>query len=110
MKLFYPLRKLGYSDRLFGSIRNALKNGVTSWLLARGALAALKFVLLEGISLDGIVPVSAAEKPASADLDPAAIRAMLKKIWENDPADEYREDCIRLIVQTAAKEKEGRRD
>jgi len=107
-----PLRKLGYSDRLFGSIREALKNGITPLLLAQGALAALEFIMLErivpnGISFDRMDPASAGANPAAVDLDEAAIRALLEKIWKNDPGDEYREDCIRLVVQAAAKAKGG---
>ncbi len=112
-----PLRKLGYSDRLFGSMREALKNGITPRLLAQGALAALEFVMLEGISLSGtdsasaeVGVVSAGPTPTSTDLDDASVRALLERIWENDPADEHREDCIRLIVQVAAKVKGGRSD
>ncbi len=112
-----PLRKLGYSDRLFGSMREALKNGITPRLLAQGALAALEFVMLEGISLSGtdsasaeVGVVSAGPTPTSTDLDDASVRALLERIWVNDPADEHREDCIRLIVQVAAKVKGGRSD
>jgi mannitol-1-phosphate 5-dehydrogenase len=93
-----PVRKLGYSDRLFGIMREALRNKITPWLLAQGALAALKFIILEGISVNTAIP----ETPA--DLDDRSIRALLEAIWEDDRTDEYREDCIRLIVQVAAEQ------
>ena len=66
--------------------------------------------MLEGIVSDGMDPTSAGAKPAAADLNPAAIRALLENIWQHDPADEYREDCIRLVVQGAAKAKGGCRE
>ncbi len=92
-----PLRKLGYDDRLFGAMRQALRYGVTPRCVARGVLAALRFVVLEGISRDLV------------GRDGGAIRTFLEKLWEKDPVDEYREDCIRLVIDESARGESGHR-
>ena len=43
-----PLRKLGYSDRLFGAMRLCLSQGVQPVCLAAGALAGLAAVRADG--------------------------------------------------------------
>ena len=83
-----PIRKLGYQDRLVGALRLALSQGIRPTELASGVLAALRFVIEEGIDLGMELPV---------ELDEMALETMLSWIWRNEKTDRYRKTCIDLI-------------
>ncbi|MBE3064169.1 MAG: hypothetical protein IMZ69_04035 [Spirochaetes bacterium] len=88
-----PQRKLGYGDRLFGTMREALKQGIEPRIMARGAAAAVSYAMGEG-----------AEKRMASDL--AAAREFLLGLWASEPTDEHREECLRL-VHDAMRKSEG---
>ena len=85
-----PRRKLGYGDRLFGTMREALRQGITPAIMARGAAAAVRFAMRE-------------EEGASAAEDPAAARRWLLDLWAGEKTtDEYRDECLRLVQAALA--------
>ncbi|HUV06282.1 MAG TPA: hypothetical protein VMX75_01055 [Spirochaetia bacterium] len=88
-----PVRKLGYGDRLVGTMREALKQGITPRRLALGAFAALEFIIKEKVSLGVPIP----EKPQ--DLDERGVRRMLHAIWAGEEMDGYRDTCLDLVAE-----------
>ena len=88
-----PQRKLGYGDRLFGTMREALKQGIEPRIMARGAAAAVSYAMGEGAGTR-IAP------------DLAAAREFLLGLWASEPTDEHREECLRL-VHDAMRKSEG---
>jgi mannitol-1-phosphate 5-dehydrogenase len=89
-----PVRKLGFSDRLFGAMREALKQGIQPYRLAQGALAGLKFIAAEDVDLG--IP------PSGEEIDETAIGTMLEAIWKNDTMDRYKEKCIELVLSISS--------
>ena len=79
-----PLRKLGYGDRLFGTMRVALEQGIRPERLALGAAAALRWAAARGAL------------PAGA---PADVAGRLAAVWRDEPADAHREECLRLAAE-----------
>lgn len=88
-----PVRKLGYSDRLIGAMREALRRDVRPEVLSRGAFAAL--VYLVDRQLESGIP-----KPADRrGLDDGAVEEMLEAIWRDQEKDRYRAECAALVQQ-----------
>lgn len=85
-----PKRKLGYGDRLFGTMREALKQGIVPRIMARGAAAAVTHAMAEQ-----------AGKGIAAD--PAAARELLIGLWASERTDEHRDECIRLVQEAMGK-------
>ncbi len=83
-----PLRKLGYGDRLFGTMRVALGQGVRPARMALGAAAALRYAVAQGA-----LPVGTE----------AGLPRILEAIWSNEETDEYREECLRLVAEADAR-------
>jgi mannitol-1-phosphate 5-dehydrogenase len=84
-----PLRKLGYGDRLLGAMREALRQGIEPRRLALGAAAALRYAAGRGLLPGG----------GGAGEGAGAIPDLLAGIWREEPADEWRERCIRLVAE-----------
>ncbi len=80
-----PRRKLGYGDRFFGTMREALRQGIRPSLLARGAAAALTHAMRE--------------ESAVRAVDPVAAREWLLALWSAEKTDELREECLRLVLE-----------
>jgi mannitol-1-phosphate 5-dehydrogenase len=80
-----PRRKLGYGDRLFGTMREALAQGITPSIMAQGAAAAVRYALQ-------------AEVGAAAVADPAAARRWLLDLWAAEKTDAHRERCLELVL------------
>lgn len=89
-----PLRKLGYSDRMFGALRLCLANGVNPESLAAGAVAGLETLAL------------GAECPQSADfqalrqkrqLEEDAFERMLRGLWGDSCAPSEGETIFKLL-------------
>ena len=74
-----PARKLGWDDRLFGTMRLSLEAGITPVGMALGAAAATEFAL----SLEP----SAGESP----------RAYLGRLWGKSAGGPLRETCLGLV-------------
>ena len=83
-----PLRKLGYGDRLFGTMRVALEQGIRPARLALGAAAALRYAAVRGAL------------PAGT---PADVPGRLAAVWGDEAADGHREACVRLVVEADGK-------
>ncbi len=84
-----PIRKLGWNDRLFGTMRVALENGVEPRAMALGAAAAI---------------ANARETEAGSPTP----REMLASIWGSEAAGEQREICIQLVLEAMEKLPEWR--
>jgi hypothetical protein len=90
-----PIRKLGYSDRLFGAMREALKQGIRPDILSLGAAAGLKFIVSEGIEVG--LPSGKAKPGDAGGPDQGSVRTMLDAIWKDAVFDEHREECVSLV-------------
>lgn len=89
-----PKRKLAYGDRLIGTMREALAQGICPRLMARGAAAALRYMVASGMDLEGLdLPANAAH------IDDDVITAMLNAIWAHDKTDTYRDPIVRLVCE-----------
>jgi mannitol-1-phosphate 5-dehydrogenase len=87
-----PVRKLGWDDRIYGTMRLALRHGIEPANMARGAAAAVVSLLRQRDSLKESLPL-----PRGADdLDRAALERVLRAIWRG-PSDP---DAARLIDLT----------
>jgi mannitol-1-phosphate 5-dehydrogenase len=108
-----PRRKLGYGDRLFGTMREALRQGIRPLTMARGAAAAVTYAIHEEMRLGRREEMRLGRreemrlgrheesgKPA-ADR-PAAPRQWLLDLWAAEKADEYREECLRMVLESLA--------
>jgi len=74
-----PARKLGWDDRLFGTMRRALEAGIEPAGLALGAAAAVEH--------------ARAQEAAS----PESARSWLGRLWGEAAQGGLREDCLRLV-------------
>jgi len=83
-----PKRKLGYGDRLFGTMRAALAHGVQPRIMARGAAAAVRYALEQE-------PGGSPARKPGAD----TVRAYLAALWQNEPVDEHRGRCLELVLE-----------
>lgn len=97
-----PKRKLGWSDRLFGTMRAALESGIVPAAMALGAAAATVYSLqLEGAGT-GIGPAISAGPagvggPAASRADAAAARDHLLALWGSEATGSAREACLTLV-------------
>lgn len=73
-----PVRKLGYEDRLFGTMRLALSEGIRPTNLARGAAAAVLSLLAQWEALG--VAVAQLPRPATP-LSRDALDPLLRSLW-----------------------------
>jgi mannitol-1-phosphate 5-dehydrogenase len=91
-----PKRKLGYGDRLVGTMREALRQGIRPARMARGAAAALRYAVATAQIAPpaGLMP--------GAPLPPGAVPGLLTALWENEPADEFRAACIAIVAEAVA--------
>jgi len=79
-----PARKLAYGDRLVGTMRECLKQGVEPKLLAAGAAAALRYLAAGDVG-----------KGATSSGDP---RARLQALWEKEMDDGLKERCLQGVL------------
>lgn len=95
-----PVRKLGYRDRLYGTMRLALEQGVEPRLYAEGAAAGLLFLVRRW----GDQPhTENLERPHGVDdLTPEKVEGLLRGIWGKE-ADERAGELIRLTVDALAR-------
>jgi len=81
-----PARKLGYADRLFGTMRLALQYGIRPTHLAAGAAAGLVFLLRErGDALTAM--------PGRQD-----VARLLGELWRDESTEEDAESLIELTA------------
>ncbi len=87
-----PLRKLGYGDRLVGTIREALQQEVIASTLAKGVLGGLSFIINEKIDIGISIPINTSE------LTKDDARNMLIHIWKDSKDDGLKEKCLEIII------------
>jgi mannitol-1-phosphate/altronate dehydrogenase len=85
-----PRRKLAWGDRLFGTMRAALSQGIEPRILALGAAAAVDYALR--------VERGAAPKTAPI-ASPDAARRFLLELWNDEADDVLRGRCLELAVR-----------
>lgn len=91
------MRKLAYGDRLVGTMREALAQGVTPTLFAHAVYAALQFLICEE---KGCTEKRPATMPT---LDADLIRRRLEGIWSAGGAtDTYAQSIVELVVKASA--------
>jgi hypothetical protein len=79
-----PIRKLGWSDRFFGTMRCALDQGIQPYAMALGAAAA-------------VLRAQELEKDSSPPDE------MLMRIWGGEARDANRQACISLVLEALEK-------
>ncbi|AQQ70172.1 Mannitol-1-phosphate 5-dehydrogenase [Limihaloglobus sulfuriphilus] len=79
-----PVRKLGYSDRIFGTIRLADQYGIKAANLSRGAKAGLKYLL--NTPDENKLPDELRFSPDELNLD--KISKLLAWLWKDEPVDD----------------------
>lgn len=84
-------RKLGYDDRLYGTMRLALRYGIESTNLACGAAAAIGSMMRHRDMVKGDVALPAANSP----LTQQSVASLLKSIWTTE-ADPHADHLIHL--------------
>jgi mannitol-1-phosphate 5-dehydrogenase len=89
------VRKLGYDDRLFGTMRLALRYGIEPKNLATGAAAAVISMVRQQ---DAARPIVFPLPHAAAALTEDSLRVLLANIWA-DKADEFAAELVRLTWQ-----------
>ena len=87
-----PMRKLGYEDRLYGTMHLALEYGIRPVNLARGAAAAVLSLIKHRAQIkEPMPPLPTSEE----DLTAEDLRRVLGHIWEGK-TDEHAEALIEL--------------
>jgi mannitol-1-phosphate 5-dehydrogenase len=87
-----PVRKLGYDDRIFGTMHLAIEQGIEPANMATGALAGIK-TLLKNAEINK-VPEPLRFDPA--DLDAAKIRSVCEWLWLSKSG-QYADKMIKCV-------------
>jgi len=87
-----PLRKLGYGDRLVGTMREALRQNVVTSTLAKGVIGGLCFIINEKIEIGTMLPLRISE------LSKENIKRMLNHIWKETEDDGLKDRCMEIII------------
>jgi mannitol-1-phosphate 5-dehydrogenase len=91
-----PVRKLGWDDRIYGTMRLAVEYGISPRSLAAGAAAGLRSMVRRRDELDE----SPAALPDREDgLDAAAVGKLLREIWGPAADGETADTLIELTQQ-----------
>ena len=91
-----PVRKLGYDDRFFGAIREALKQNVVPRIFAKAVLGGICYIINNRIDIGGSYPQRIEE------LDDKNVRSILKNIWRNKPMNGDEEESLNLVCSVLA--------
>ncbi|MEY4939725.1 MAG: Mannitol-phosphate 5-dehydrogenase [Verrucomicrobiota bacterium] len=91
-----PLRKLGLDDRLYGTMRLALRHGITPTAMAQGAAAAIILMVRHREALK-TAPASLPQKVDT--LSEANIGPLLREVWGSQANDPHATELIRLTGQ-----------
>ncbi len=87
-----PIRKLGYGDRLVGTIREAFNQDIVAHTLSKGVLAGLCYIIDEGVEIDIAIPKN------HFDLDKSSIEKILCHIWKDDKDDGLKKKVLEIII------------
>ena len=88
-----PIRKLGYTDRMFGTMTLALEQGIEPTNMALGAVAGLAFLLQQAAQYQ--LP-SHLQRPSAKHLDRENLSQILARIW-GENIGEYAPRLISLV-------------
>lgn len=91
-----PLRKLGLDDRLYGTMRLALRHGIQPTNMAKGAAAAIILMVRHPEALK--TPPSSLP-PKTDKLSEAQVGPLLREIWGKQADDPHAGELIRLTCQ-----------
>lgn len=86
-----PVRKLGYSDRFFGTIRENLIQNFQPKILAKGALAGICYIINNNIDIGYKYPLQIEE------LNDKNVKLILKSIWKHEQEDDFMEEILKLV-------------
>lgn len=86
-----PVRKLGYNDRLFGTIREALAQGVYARILAKAVLGGICYIINNRVEAGFDYPANIEE------LDERKVRSIVKSIWNCDAEMIEKEQSLDLV-------------
>jgi mannitol-1-phosphate 5-dehydrogenase len=86
-----PVRKMGYHDRFFGAIREALSQHVYPKIMAKAVLGGICYIINNKVDADFIYPVQIDE------LDEHTVRSILHSIWKDDGDHAEREESLRVV-------------
>ena len=86
-----PVRKLEYDDRLFGTIREALKLNIYPKILVKGVLAGLYYVITNQAGADYNYNLDI------EDLNEEKVKNILINIWKKNPQNEESKKILNLI-------------
>lgn len=95
-----PLRKLGYDDRFFGTIKEALKQNIQPTITAKAVLGGICYIINNKIDIGYNYP----EKIEK--LNEENTKEFLKNIWNDNSEDEEKRKCMNLVVSQLEKFKE----
>ncbi len=87
-----PLRKLGYGDRLVGTIREAYKQGIIVNTLPKGVIGGLCFLIDKKVDIGISMPSDI------SGLNIENIKTILTHIWKDSEDDRLKEKCLEVIV------------
>ncbi len=87
-----PARKLGYDDRLYGTMRLALRHGIQPVNLAKGAAAAVVSLIRRR---DSAIPSGIPLPMSLSDLTEESLRTLLNHLWAGK-TDSHADDLVRL--------------
>jgi mannitol-1-phosphate 5-dehydrogenase len=99
------VRKLGYADRLFGTMRLAMDAGIEPANLALGAAAGVLSMIKRRGDLGQPAPAALPDTPQA--LTAETLRKLLMNIWGRD-ADSRADQLVDLTWRAAARLREGR--
>ena len=84
-----PIRKLGYDDRFFGTMREAMNYGVSPRIFAKAALGGICYLINNKIDIGYSYP------SRIEDLEAKNVRLILKSIWGDTTNNE--EESVSLV-------------
>ena len=99
-----PLRKLGYDDRLIGTIREGLKQGVTATTLAKGVIGGICFIVNNKIKTNATKSLPALEN--IKQLDEKSIKSILFQIWKDAEDDGMKNRVLDIVLSQFEEVKE----
>ena len=86
-----PVRKLGYDDRFFGTMRQAFKQGVAPNTFAKAVLGGICYIIKNKVEIGCPYPERIEE------LNDKTIRSFLKSIWQDKHTDGDQEECLHFV-------------
>jgi mannitol-1-phosphate 5-dehydrogenase len=86
-----PLRKLAYDDRIFGTIREALKENIYPKIFAKAVLGGICYLINNKVDIGYSYP------DAFQDLGTENVKSILRLIWKDKTDDGKEEECLNIV-------------